>query len=232
MRGGWAGGMQPRPGRGTLSAAVALVVVAVLAACSGIPRIQLDTGTPGPPTGQPSSAEVPTVTVTTTVTATAAATDPPNPNTTVSSTTGPPAGPTSLPTAPTIPSTFDDAAARAAITRLISGIGQLDHELAQPTGDPAGLTAVDDDLAALLAAGVPAGTDGPSYVARILSLRVFVSAVRSEVGTDRTQAVARYAVVRRETAVLLGQLNVALGASYLLPPPPSPSATTSTAPAQ
>jgi hypothetical protein len=166
-----------------------------------------------------------TVTVTETVPATAGATGPPSPATPVSP-TGPLAGATPLPAEPTIPATFDEAAARAATTRLIRGIGELDNQFAQPAEDPSSLTAVDSDLAALLAAGVPAGTDGPSYVARILSLRVFVSAVRSEVGTDRTQAVARYAVVRQETGVLLGQLNVALRASYVLPPPPSPSTTT------
>jgi hypothetical protein len=175
------------------------------------------------------TAGAPTVTVTTTITATVTATETGIPSPTATgSTTGPPTDPTVLPTAPTSPGTFDDGAARAAITRLVSGIGRLDQEFAQPTGVPTSLAAVDDDLAALLAAGVPSGTDGPSYVARILSLQVFVSAVRAEVGTDRAQAVARYAVVRQETAVLLGQLNVALHAAYVLPPPPSPTTPTTT----
>jgi hypothetical protein len=215
----------------TLAAAV-LAAVTTAAACSANPGVQLDAHTTGQagPTGQPATAgsRPVTETVTATVTVTVSATVAP----TGAATTGtaPPAGPTHLPTAPSVPGTFDDGAARAAITRLISGIGRLDQEFARPAGAPTSLASVDDDLAALLAAGVPPGTDGPSYVARILSLRVFVSAVRSEVGTDRAQATARYAVVRQETGVLLGQLNVALRAAYVLPPPPSPSPTTSTTP--
>jgi hypothetical protein len=208
-----------------LGSAVALVAVAAAAACTGNPNVQLDAGT-STPSGPPPAAR--TVTVTTTVTASLPT--PAGPTTTVPPITGPTTGPTVLPTAPTLPDAFDDGAARAAITALISGIGRLDHEFAQPTAAPSSLTPVEDALAALLAAGVPTGTDGPSYVARILSLQVFVSAVQAEAGTNRAQAVARYAVVRQETGVLLGQLNVALHATYVLPAPPSPSPTSSTAP--
>jgi hypothetical protein len=211
-----------------LGSAATLVAVAAAAACTGNPNVQLDAGT-GAPSGPPFTAQTVTVTatVTTTVTASPSTTAPP---TTVPPTTRPPTGPTLLPTAPTLPDRFDEGAARAAITALISGIGRLDHEFAQPAGAPSSLTSVEGALAALLGAGVPTGTDGPSYVARILSLQVFVSAVRAEAGGNRAQAVARYAVVRQETGVLLGQLNVALHATYVLPAPPASSPTPSTTP--
>ncbi|EWT04337.1 hypothetical protein N864_14250 [Intrasporangium chromatireducens Q5-1] len=82
----------------------------------------------------------------------------------------------------------------------------------------AGLRALDGHLRDLLSAGVPTGTDGPSYVARILSLQVFVSAALGETATNPSRAAARYSVIRAEVGVLLGQVGTGLGATFTLPP--------------
>ena len=80
------------------------------------------------------------------------------------------------------------------------------------------LRAFDGHLRDLLSAGVPTGTDGPSYVARILSLQVFASAAVGETATDPSRAAARYAVIRGEVGVLLGQVGTGLRATFTLPP--------------
>lgn len=81
------------------------------------------------------------------------------------------------------------------------------------------LRAFDTHLRGLLAAGIPTATDGPSYVARVLSLQTFASAAIVETSTDPARAAARYAVIRTEFAVLLTQVGSSLGASITLPPP-------------
>lgn len=81
------------------------------------------------------------------------------------------------------------------------------------------LAALDTQLKKLLAAGVPVGTDGPSYVARILSLQTFVSAAIGETRTNPARAAARYQVIRTEVAVLLTQVGTGTGSSFTLPPP-------------
>lgn len=82
----------------------------------------------------------------------------------------------------------------------------------------ADLRSMDGHLRDLLSAGVPSGTDGPSYVARILSLQVFVSAAVGEAATNPSRAAARYTVIRGEVGVLLGQMGTGLGATFTLPP--------------
>lgn len=206
-----------RTARSVVGALAAGFTAMSVSACSGHPAIQLETVA----TGGSVPTVTQTVTATTTATATVTATATMSVTVTVTATAAPTG--TVLPSAPSIPSTFNEASARTTIGRLIADIGRLDVEFAKPAGVPATLVAFDDHLEQLLAAGVSPGTDGPSYVARIMSLRVFASAARTEAGSNRSRAVARYAVVRQETGVLLGQLNVALRAAYVLPPPPTPT---------
>jgi hypothetical protein len=157
--------------------------------------------------------------------------------------TGAPAG-TAVPTPPSIPAVFDEVAARAGARALVADIGLLDQHfrssvpststskatattsLATTTTDPLpGRTAAKDlealgnHLRDLLAAGVPTGTDGPSYVARVLSIQTFASAAIGETSTDPARAAARYGVIRTEVGVLLDQLGTGLGTTVTLPPP-------------
>ncbi|MDN5797226.1 MAG: hypothetical protein L0H79_15930 [Intrasporangium sp.] len=153
---------------------------------------------------------------------------------------------TALPMNPSLPAVFDESAARQATQAVLRDIGGLDRAFVTAAGtnprtrpptpgasggasstrptasDPRAaardLTALDSHLGGLLAAGVPPGTDGPSYVARILSLRVFVSAAVGETSTDPARAAARYQVIRGEVGVLLTQVSTGTGATLTLPP--------------
>lgn len=218
------------------AAALALGAALALTACTNPTPVQLDqttdqaTGTGG--TLPPLTPPHPVVTVTETVTATV------TPTITV---TGP--GATALPTVPSIPAAFDAAAARRAAQAVLVDVRHLDRDFAgstspstaprasgtpQPSGTPSSggpggatvqdLRSLNAHLRDLLAAGVPTGTDGPSYVARILSLQTFVSAAIDETRTDPVRAAARYGVIRPEIAVLLTQVGSGTGDTFTLPP--------------
>lgn len=149
-----------------------------------------------------------TVPVTTTLTVTASP-----------STTPPPVlNPTA---AQPVPAEFDRAAGEAAIKAILADVAAVDGALAGPGPADAQLTMLDHHLGALLAAGVPPTVDGPSHVSRVQSLRIFTTATATESQANRTQAASRWEVVRRETGVLISQLNGALATTHTLPPSPT-----------
>lgn len=216
------------------SAVAGLGAVLALAACtSPAPSVRLDqtigTGGSLPPLTPPGQVATVTESVTTTMTVT------------VTVTSG--GGPTALPTAPSIPATFDATASRRAVQAVLVDVRHLDRDFAgaaapAPSSGPSGtptptgrtstspgsgstaqnLRSLGSHLGDLLAAGVPTGTDGPSYVARILSLQTFVSAAAEETRTNPVRAAARYGVIRTETAVLLTQVGAGTGDTLTLPP--------------
>lgn len=214
-------------------AVLAIGLALILGACNGDPQVQLEEGGRTIDSLPPVPAVSQVVTVTDPVTLTVTRT------VTVEVT---PSG-TALPATPAIPAVFDEGAAREAVSALLADIGHLDRDFPRTTATsspspspappapsttgsgPSGGTAAghlrtfDAHLQDLLAAGIPTATDGPSYVARVLSLQTFASAALIETSTDPSRAAARYAVMRTELAVLLTQVGTSLGASFTLPPP-------------
>jgi hypothetical protein len=209
---------------------LAIGAVLALGACTGDAPVQLEEsrGTTG--SGLPPAAQTQVITLTETTISTV------TPTVTVTVT---PTG-TALPTTPTIPAIFDEGAARTAAQALLADIGRLDRDFpasgTAPPSSPASpqsgattpvdpqsavihLEAFDEHLKDLLAAGIPIGTDGPSHVARVLSLQTFTSAAIGETSTDPSRAAARYRVIRAEAGVLLTEVGASLGALFTLPPP-------------
>jgi hypothetical protein len=206
--------------------ALAIAAVLALGACSGDAPVQLEEsrGTTGSALSPPTKTEVITLTETTISTVTLTVT---------------PTG-TALPTTPTIPAVFNEGAARTGAQALLADIGLLDRDFpisgtASPTppaspqssGGPTllgaqtavnHLKAFNEHLGDVLRAGVPTSRDGPSYVARVLSLQTFASAAIGETSTDPSRAAARYRVIRAEVSGLLNELGTSLGASFTLPP--------------
>lgn len=205
-----------------------------LTACTEPPPVQLDRGTGTVGSLPPLTPTHQVVTVTETVTATVTPT--------ITVTVG--SSPTALPTAPSIPATFEAAASRRAAQAVLVDVRHLDRDFAggaspstgprpsgtpQPTGTATSggsaaatvqdLRSLSAHLHDLLAAGVPTGTDGPSYVARVLSLQTFVSAAIEETRSNPVRASARYGVIRPEIAVLLTQVGSGTGDTFTLPPP-------------
>ncbi|HET8593984.1 MAG TPA: hypothetical protein VFM07_01960, partial [Intrasporangium sp.] len=209
---------------------LAIGAVLALGACAGDAPVQLEESRGMTDSG----ISLPTQTRVVTLTETTISTVTPTVTVTVTSTG------TALPTTPTIPAVFDEGAARAGAQTLLVDISLLDRDFpisatASPTlpaspqssGRPTlldaraavnHLEAFDEHLGNLLAAGVPLGTDGPSYVARVLSLQTFTAAAIGETSTDPSRAAARYRVIRVEVGVLLNELGTSLGASFTLPP--------------
>ncbi|WP_347353233.1 hypothetical protein [Intrasporangium sp.] len=215
---------------GLLLVAVLLVALLALGGCAGRAHVRLDGDRKtGDATSAGTSPTSPAAT-----TGTALATGPTTAPETVSpatGTTGAPTG-TPLPPSPTLPAGFDASAARSAIEAVLADIRRLDQSLGATGGGRAtaspkstdraaaarALSALDAHLQSLLAAGAPPGTDGPSYVARILGLQVFVSAAHRETSTDPGRAAARYRVIRSEVGVLLTQVGTSTGGTFTLPP--------------
>lgn len=118
------------------------------------------------------------------------------------------------------------------ITDLTALVGQVSTIDALPlAGAAAGreLDLLARRFATLRAAGPPPGVDPPSYSGRLYSLELFAVAAADEAAAGLPRAGARYAVVRQETATLLGLVNTALGTSLALPPLPTTPTTSATA---
>lgn len=174
------------------------------------------------------STSLPTVTVTVTVTA-----DP-----SAGSLTLPTSLSTSLPPTlpgPTVPTTATTAVAPGPFNRvladqhyrsLVTDLSVLDGQFAAGASPSLRLDVLATQYATLFTLGVPPGLDGPSYLSRLRTLEMFATAAARESMTDVTIAAQRYQVVRRETGLLLGQVNAVLGTTYLLPTStPSPTST-------
>jgi hypothetical protein len=177
----------------------------------------------------PSTSRAPTVTVTVTVTA--------DPNTSPLSlpsslTTLPPSlpptlpGPTPAPTTGATTGVFNRALADQHFKSLVTDISVLDGQFSSRTSPSLRLDIVAKQYGTLFTLGVPPGLDGPSYLSRLRTLEMFAAAAAQESLTDLTRAAQRYQVVRRETGLLLGQVNAVLGTNYVLPTAtPSPTST-------
>jgi hypothetical protein len=152
---------------------------------------------------------LPTMTLGTTPTATPTM---PATGTTIS----PMAGRASTPTPPTF-GIFDRAGADAAYQDIIAGVTMLDGLFASGASPSLRLDVLATDLGTLVTLGVPPGLDGPSYLSRVRTLQTFAAAAAEESLTDLTRATARYEVVRRETSLLLTQVNEVLATTYALP---------------
>ena len=74
-----------------------------------------------------------------------------------------------------------------------------------------------DSYGRMLDAGVPSGIDASTYRARLATLSQFASLAGDEYDDDPMQGTARYRVVRRQTGILFGQINAALGTQLHLP---------------
>lgn len=130
---------------------------------------------------------------------------------------------TNTPSLPPIRADLDRATAGGAARAIIADVDAIDTLFAGTADVAARLGLLDRNLATLLSAGVPPGLDGPSYVSRILSLRVFTSQAGRDAPTNRAIARSRWDVIRPEIATLLAQVTLGLGTTYVLP---TPSATT------
>lgn len=180
----------------------------------------------------PSTSPAPTVTVTVTVTA-----DPSSLTLPSSLTTLPTSLPSSLPGSTSAPTTgattgvLNRALADQHYTSLIADISVLDGQFASSTSPSLRLDILAKQYGTLFTLGVPPGLDGPSYLSRLRTLEMFAAAAAQESLTDLTRAAQRYQVVRRETGLLLGQVNAVLGTTFALPTAtPSPTSTLTTPP--
>lgn len=198
-----------------LAMGAALAAVLIVGGCTTKPQVEFT----------PSSAR-PTVTVTVTVTATGTMSGTTSGTTgTTGTTTGPPSGVT-VPVSPTATTTtpFARVLAEQNYANLVTDIGILDGQLSSGASPSLRLEVLRQHFATLAGLGVPPGLDGPSYLSRVRTLEMFAAAAAEESLTDRARAAARYQVVRRETALLLSQVNGVLKTAYTLPiAPPSPT---------
>jgi hypothetical protein len=182
-----------------------------VAGCAANPQMEFD---------RPTRPATVTVTVTTTVNGIG-----PVPTMTLAPTTAPSA---TAPTGPPTPSgeptqgtptaaAFDRAGAGAAYRSIVAGVTVLDGQFASGASPSLRLDVLAKDLGTLATCGVPPGLDGPSYLSRVRTLEMFAAAAAEESLTDRARATARYEVVRRETSLLLTQVNGVLRTTYVLP---------------
>ncbi len=184
----------------------------------------------------PSTSPAPTVTVTVTVTADPSSLSLPSSLTTLptslpSSLPSSLPGPTSAPTTGSTPGVLNRALADQHYTSLITDISVLDGQFASNTSPSLRLDILAKQYGTLFTLGVPPGLDGPSYLSRLRTLEMFAAAAAQESLTDLTRAAQRYQVVRRETGLLLGQVNAVLGTTFALPTAtPSPTSTLTTPP--
>lgn len=191
-----------------------MAVLATVTACSTNRQVEFA------PSATRSATTV-TVTLTTTVTPSTTASSTPPPTSTSPGLTPPGATLTPAATAPpaAVGSTpFNRQLAEQQYSTLVVNVTIIDKQFATGASPAMGLDVLADDFDALATFGVPPGLDGPSYLARLNSLELFAGAAALEVPTDPARARARYDVVRRETGLLLEQVNTALKTTYTLPP--------------
>lgn len=203
-----------------LAMGAALAAVLTASGCTTKPQVEFT----------PSSAR-PTVTVTVTVTATDGSTVS---GTTTGTTSGTGTGTATVPVSPmaTTSTAFARVLAEQNYANLITDITILDGQVSSGASPSLRLEVLRQHFATLAGLGVPPGLDGPSYLSRVRTLETFSAAAAEESLTDRARATARFQVVRRETALLLSQVNGVLKTAYTLPiAPPSPgSSGTATTP--
>lgn len=180
----------------------------------------------------PSTSRPPTVTVTVTVSAYPNA----SPLTLPSSLTTLPTSPATLPGLTPAPTTggvagpFNRVLADQHYKSLITDISVLDGQFASKTSPSLRLDVIAKQYGTLFTLGVPPDLDGPSYLSRLRTLEMFAAAAAQESLTDVTRAAQRYQVVRRETGLLLAQVNAVLGTTYALPSATASPTSTFTAP--
>lgn len=199
---------------GAVALAAAVTAVAALSACTTNRQVEF----------APSTSRPPTVTVTVTVTAdpNASSFTLPTTLTTLSPTLSPSLpttipGPTALPpTSAGTPGPFNRALADQHYASLLTDIAVLDSQFAAGASPSLRLDVLAKQYGTLFTLGVPPGLDGPSYLSRLRTLEMFAAAAAQESLTDPTRAAQRYQVVRRETGLLLGQVNAVLGTNYAL----------------
>lgn len=192
----------------------ALAGALVLAGCSTKPQVEF--------TPSASHATV-TVTVTTTITA------PPS-GTIAGLTTGMTTDVTAATSPqPTTTAPFIRNLAEQGYSNLVADIGLLDSQFASGRSPSLRLEVLHQHFTELSGFGVPPGLDGPSYLSRVRTLETFAAAAAQESLTDLARSRARYEVIRRETGLLLAQVNGVLRTTYALPvATPRPATTTTT----
>ena len=210
--------------RARVAAALVLPCALTLSTCSsGTPVIELSqfagassTPLPTPPTQTVTVTEIDRQTITATVVTTATVVATPTVTVTV------PASP-SLGTSPV----FNRPVALADCTSLVMDVRLLDRMSLSGNAAALQLDLMAQHLARLGANGPPPGLDAPSYYGRLASLGLFARAASDEARASSPVAASRYAVIRRETGVLLALVNGALTTTFTLPaPPPRPTSTT------
>lgn len=112
---------------------------------------------------------------------------------------------------------FDSAYAQQVARDIVTEIKTVDHRLKDGIAVASALNLLSNDYSRLLDAGTPPVIDASEYHARLSTLESFAAEAASMYADDPMEASARYVVVRKETGVLLGQLNEAMGTDYQLP---------------
>lgn len=112
---------------------------------------------------------------------------------------------------------FDRAYAVDIATDIIEDISSVDERLRDGGLVSSALSLLSDSYGRLLDAGYPPGVDQSTYYARVTTLQSFSATASDEYYDAPSEASARYAVVRKQTGVLLADLNKAMGTTFQLP---------------
>ncbi len=115
-------------------------------------------------------------------------------------------------------SEFDRPYAMDIATDIIEDITTVDERLGDGIGASSALSLLSDSYGRLLDAGMPPGT-GSEYYGRVTTLQTFAEDAANLYDVNAMEGTAKYAVIRKQTGVLFGQLNDALNTAFRLPPP-------------
>jgi len=100
---------------------------------------------------------------------------------------------------------------------VIEDIRTVDKRLGDGIGVSSALLLLRDSYGRLDDAGTPPHVNAAKYHARVTTLEQFAGTAADMYDVDRVQGHARYAVLRKETGVLFGQLNSSVGTNMRLP---------------
>lgn len=112
---------------------------------------------------------------------------------------------------------FDRAWLLAKASDAREDIANVDAYLQDGIGVSTALFMLSDSFGRMREAGVPPGVDAPTYLARLQTLQSFASDAADLYDVNAQEATAKYAVIRKETGILFGQINTALGTNLTLP---------------
>ncbi len=114
-------------------------------------------------------------------------------------------------------SAFDREYAVSVTGDILEDVRTVDHRLKDGIAVSSALSLLADSFGRLLEAGTPPGVNAAEYHARLTTLESFAGQASDIYDANPTEGSAKYAVVREQTGVLLGELNSAMGTSFSLP---------------